>query len=83
MYLSVTKVLHHIVHLGLDEFQQDIHGALAGALQLYRHAADGAHGLAHELHVHARGVPGRFAMGQRELFGGEVNGLKWRIYGKI
>ena len=50
------RLLHHVVDLGLDELQQHLDAPLRGTLQLDGTAADSAHTLAHEVHVHFRRV---------------------------
>mmetsp|Transcript_61830 Transcript_61830/g.177325 ORF Transcript_61830/g.177325 Transcript_61830/m.177325 type:complete len:728 (+) Transcript_61830:225-2408(+) len=60
-----TGLLHDVVHLRLDQLQQHGDGPLAGALELHGDAADGAHGLPHEVYIDARGVLLEF---QQDLF---------------
>ena len=49
-------LLHDVVDLGLDEVEQRADAAFRRLLHLYGAASDGAHGLAHKVHVNLRGV---------------------------
>mmetsp|Transcript_26227 Transcript_26227/g.55615 ORF Transcript_26227/g.55615 Transcript_26227/m.55615 type:complete len:290 (-) Transcript_26227:1023-1892(-) len=51
-----SGLLHDIVHLRLDELEEDADGAFASTLELHGHTADGAHRLPHEVHIHAGGI---------------------------
>mmetsp|Transcript_34025 Transcript_34025/g.78514 ORF Transcript_34025/g.78514 Transcript_34025/m.78514 type:complete len:352 (+) Transcript_34025:1119-2174(+) len=48
--------LHHVIDLGLYEFQEYADAAFGRSLQFDGTPSDGAHALAHEIHVHFGGI---------------------------